>query len=190
MRIPSWLKNHLYKEKFACLQCHAEFYEQGVVFLGVRNTHYNKPHLPPKDMLYMEYICPKCGQKGGYEPFEFKLEELSIAVLDDIPDLKPKDRAEKTQDKAKEPVEGIFSNGPAKQPETPEKPQAEAQKESKPNKQKVKSKISVDEKKLALNMLDESHNWGEWLDKIGAHFDEPKDEPKQDNFRLQNGEEE
>jgi len=58
---------------------------------------------------------------------------------------------------------------------------------------KSKSKISLDEKKQAINMLDESNNWVDWLNKIGIpaeDYTKPPDNNIGKNFHIDDGESE
>lgn len=172
MHIPPWLTSYFNREKWAC-KCKGAFETSGVAVFGVKDVKFSKSK-PAQDMLYLEYICPKCGQKMSFEILKMDLKEFGVAILDGLDRIKEPEKKEEFEPEVPEDVENDAV-------EEPKKPKPKERK-----KLTDKSKISAEERRSVREMLDSSPNFIDFLKKIGAPIDDATENknPSSENFHV------
>lgn len=141
MNLPDWLLKHFNKSNFSCPHCQKEFVNQGCVMIGIRIV--DDQFTSSKHVLFMEYLCNHCNKRSGFEIIDMELEEFAIQVLQDSE------------------IEEHVVEKTAKYNKDPKK---KAKKRI-----KSESKITSDEQESALEMLNDSRSWSDWLRKIGIN---------------------
>jgi hypothetical protein len=182
MRIPRWLQEAIAKQDFSCPKCKIPLDPSVVptLVIGIKCTR--RPDVKPQDHLHLQYVCVKCGHPAAFDLFKASLESLANAVIDDseapVADAQPADN--------------VFSDTPIDDEAKEEKQEAPVPEKPKPKPNRSRSKITLDEKRTAMDMLEHSKNWQEWLDKLGARTEETQEESerKQRDFYIDNGEDE
>lgn len=77
----AWILFHFEKGSFKCPFCSAQFQKSGMVVFGIKLSSQIDPH---KSVLYIEYCCPDCNKKSGFEIAEMSMEDLSFQIISDL----------------------------------------------------------------------------------------------------------
>lgn len=149
--VPNWLQRKFKDERFSCPSCGVIFNASGVISVGIRNVDHKKGG--NRTMLWVEYLCKKCGQKVGYEICDMSLQKLSDCILSE--DIASSIDAFDAID------ESILEECDSKQQKF-NKP-----KKSQKKKTIVKSRITQTEVKQMKKILNESETFDQFLDMIG-----------------------
>lgn len=154
MELTEWLLANFSKDSFYCMACKAGFESKGVIMLGLRKAN-DDPN--GEDKLYLEYHCPKCGERQGFEMVEIDLLGFASRIIEDASNMRSTYMIHDSQE----------DDDFGKQVE----PQYNTDESKKAKKRKNRSGISLSEKKKAIRMLEEADSWDDWLNQIGAKSD-------------------
>lgn len=76
--IPQWILEIIKNDSFRCPICKADFASQGLVSIGVKEAARSSE----KNVLFSEYICPKCKEVTRLELHEITLLEFATMVVE------------------------------------------------------------------------------------------------------------
>lgn len=158
MDVPSWVSDALKKDK--CPGCSKPFRPEAIKAIGVKYGHVKKD----STVVYVEYHCPHCKEDSLVELFEMTMEEFGTAILDDFEERAAEEAQKEMQRRAKS------NNNPKKK--------------AKKRPSGSQSKISLEEQKQAMDMLDTCESWVDWLNQIGAPLDLAFDDTKKPQIPL------
>ena len=151
MEIPTWILTHFEKSNFSCPSCRDDFNTKGCNMLGIKSKDAEQ-HSHKQDkrhVLYMEYECPRCKSKVGFEIIDMTLEEFASSILEDMENEAAIEAQKEMDKRSQEPEKEV----PVKQ-----------------------SRISAEEQSSAIDMLNQSITWQDWLIKIGADLNPQYDD--------------
>lgn len=141
LSLPNWLLTLFEKERFSCPACKADFVASGVGVAGIKQNDHGD------EKLYIEYLCPSCSRRIGYEICNMNLQEFAETITN----------SENVEIHTKpNNVNAVFRG---QEPDV---------KKTKRTKGRSKSKITPEEKKQMLKALEECDTYNEMLAKINA----------------------
>ena len=152
--LPRWLIAKFKKDGFKCPTCNTDFDQKGVYAAGIKDSYADKN----KSVPFVEYCCPTCEEKKLIElPIESSLIEFSVSIIDDI------DNEVEEMNRQERPVKYHKKGVKKAKRRNDIEPQDEPA-----DKGYSKSRITKEEIKKAVDMMDSSKSWDEFLKKIGA----------------------
>ena len=140
--LPNWLLTIFERERFSCPACAGDFDPTNITVVGIKNIDHKTSG--NKEMLYIEYLCKKCGHRIGYEICNMNLRELGNT-------LNSEENQTSTEIKIQNPHPDEFK---------------------KSLKERSKSKISTEEKRQAIQSMKECDTFHDWLVRINAPINE------------------
>lgn len=168
--LPRWLISKFKKDDFRCPSCDTKFAPSGVYAAGVKDSYNDKT----KSVPFIEYCCPNCKDRKMVElPIESTLIEFAASIIDDI------DAEIEEMNRQDRPVR-YHKKGVRKAKRRDDPDEKEPEEES-----GGKSRITKDEMRKAIKLMNDSKFWEDFLKKIGApmefaYLDPMKDQEKKD----------